>query len=104
MSRGPVSGGSVSTAGFACGYDAGGAIVYDLPQLPVIPPQQLVNGATAGIIKPDHAALGSDEQAALVEHGRYLFTIGPCALCHGNDGSGGLNVSSGATEPALPGV
>ena len=72
---------------------AAGAMIYDLPQLAVIPPQQIAAGATAGIFKPDRAALGSDEHAAMVERGRYLFTIVSCALCHGNDGSGGLKVS-----------
>ncbi len=72
---------------------AGGALIYDLPQLTVIPPRQIVAGATAGIFKPDRGSLGSVERAALVERGRYLFTIASCALCHANDGSGGLKIS-----------
>jgi|GEM_PF-598123 cytochrome c oxidase cbb3-type subunit 2 len=70
-----------------------GAIVYDLPHLAVIPPQKLAAGATAGIFRPERAALGSDGQAALVERGRYLFTVASCALCHGNDGSGGGKIN-----------
>jgi mono/diheme cytochrome c family protein len=69
------------------------AVIYDLPQLAVIPPQQMAAGATATIFKAERGALGSDEQAALAERGRYLFTIGSCALCHLNDGSGGLKLS-----------
>jgi mono/diheme cytochrome c family protein len=69
------------------------AVVYDLPQVAAIPPEQIVSGATAGIFKPNRAALGSDEQAALAERGRYLFTVGSCAVCHGNNGSGGAKLS-----------
>ena len=29
----------------------------------------------------------------MAERGRYLFTVGSCALCHTNDGSGGFKVS-----------
>jgi hypothetical protein len=72
---------------------AAGAVLYDLPLLTVIPPEQIVNGATAGIPMPDLASFASREQAALVERGRYIFTVASCALCQGNDGSGGLKVS-----------
>jgi len=69
------------------------ALVYELPHLRVIPPEKLAEGATADIFKPDPATFGTVEQAALVERGRYLFTIGSCALCHHNDGSGGSKIS-----------
>ena len=70
-----------------------GSAIYDLPLLTVIPPDQIAGGATAGIPEPDPAALASPEQAALVQRGRYVFTIASCALCHGADGQGGLKVS-----------
>jgi len=70
-----------------------GAVVYELPQLSVIPPEQIAAGATAGIFRPERGAPGSQAQAALVERGRYLFAVASCALCHGNDGSGGLKIS-----------
>ena len=59
----------------------------------MIPPEQIVAGATASIFNPARSALGSDSHEAMVERGRYLFTVGSCALCHTNDGSGGLKVS-----------
>jgi mono/diheme cytochrome c family protein len=70
-----------------------GAVLYDLPLLTAIPPDQIANGATAGIPKPDLSPSASPQQAALVERGRYIFTVASCALCHGNDGSGGLKIS-----------
>jgi mono/diheme cytochrome c family protein len=70
-----------------------GAIIYELPQLSVIPPEQIVAGARAGIFTPDRTTLSGDEQAALADRGRYLFTVASCAICHANDGSGGAKVS-----------
>jgi mono/diheme cytochrome c family protein len=71
----------------------GGWIVYTLPALRLIPPEEMARAAAAGIPKPNAAPPGSPEQAALVERGRYLFTVASCAFCHGNNGSGGLKVS-----------
>ena len=70
-----------------------GGVLYEWPQLTVIPSEQIVAGATASIFNPARSALGSDSREAMVERGRYLFTVGSCALCHTNDGSGGLKVS-----------
>ena len=70
-----------------------GWVLYELPQIGVIPPDQIAAGATAGIFKPAPSMLGSDEHRAMAERGRYLFTVASCALCHGNDGGGGLKVS-----------
>ena len=71
----------------------GGWIVYALPALRLMPPEEMARAAAAGIPKPNVAPPGSPEQAVLVERGRYLFTVASCAFCHGNDGSGGLKVS-----------
>ncbi len=68
-------------------------VFYELPLLPVIPPDQILAGATAGIPKLNAASPTTPEQAALAERGRYLFAIASCALCHGNDGRGGFKVS-----------
>jgi cytochrome c553 len=70
-----------------------GYAYYQLPLLQVIPPDQIVAGATAGIPEPKAALLKTPEQAALAKRGRYLFTVASCALCHGNDGRGGFKVS-----------
>jgi len=70
-----------------------GSAIYDLPMLTVIPPEQIAGGAAALIPTPDPATLKSPEQAALVERGRYVFTVASCAMCHGPDGSGGSKIS-----------
>ena len=67
-------------------------ILYDLPALSQIPPDQIVQGAMAGLNSPDTSALSS-EQRAMVQRGEYLFKVASCAFCHGPNGSGGLKVS-----------
>ena len=86
------TGAAIATTVLAVLAVAGG-VLYEWPQLTVIPPEQIVAGATASIFNPARSALGSDSHEAMVERGRYLFTVGSCALCHTNDGSGGLKVS-----------
>jgi mono/diheme cytochrome c family protein len=70
-----------------------GSPIYHLPFLTLIPPEQITTGATAGIPKPDPSQMKTPEQAALVERGRYIFTVASCVLCHGVTGSGGLKIS-----------
>jgi mono/diheme cytochrome c family protein len=67
-------------------------ILNDLPALSQIPPDQIVQGAMAGLNSPDTSALSS-EQRAMVQRGEYLFKVASCAFCHNPDGSGGLKVS-----------
>jgi mono/diheme cytochrome c family protein len=67
-------------------------ILYDLPALAQIPPDQIVQGAMAGLNSPDTSVL-SPEQRAMVQRGEYLFKVASCAFCHGPNGSGGLKVS-----------
>src|SRR5919198_82292 len=69
-----------------------GWTLYDVPMLDIIPPNILAQGQTQTMPKPDLASK-TPEQAALIERGRYLFTVAWCALCHNNDGSGGLKIS-----------
>jgi len=68
-------------------------VLYELPLLGAIPPEQIVAGAAGGIPEAKVPESASKEQAALAQRGRYLFTVASCALCHGNDGRGGLKVS-----------
>ena len=70
-----------------------GAAVNALPALGVIPPERMADAATGSIPDPDPASLGSPEQVALVQRGRYLFTVASCAFCHGNTGGGGNKLS-----------
>ncbi len=67
-------------------------VVYELPALSQIPPDQIVQGATAGLSSPDTSTL-SREEGAMVARGEYLFKVASCAFCHNPDGSGGLKVS-----------
>jgi mono/diheme cytochrome c family protein len=70
-----------------------GWAVYALPTLRIIPPEQLVTAASPAPPVPDPARLKTAEQAALAERGRYLFSVTPCVLCHGNTGNGGTKIS-----------
>lgn len=70
-----------------------GSALYSLPLLRIIPPGQIIPGATAGLPSPDPARLGSPERAAMVARGRYIYAVASCALCHNARGSGGLKVS-----------
>ena len=81
----------LATIGLGCG---GAAIwvLYDLPALSFIPPEQIVQGATAGIPTPDSTSL-TPEERALAARGQYLFKVASCAFCHNPDGSGGQKVS-----------
>jgi mono/diheme cytochrome c family protein len=70
-----------------------GWVIYALPTLSFIPPEQIVIGATAGIPEPDPAGFKTVGQKALVERGRYLFTVASCAFCHNPNGAGGQKIS-----------
>jgi mono/diheme cytochrome c family protein len=70
-----------------------GWVIYALPTLSFIPPEQIVSGATAGIPEPDPAGFKTLEQKALVQRGRYLFSVASCAFCHNPNGAGGSKVS-----------
>jgi mono/diheme cytochrome c family protein len=68
-------------------------VLYALPTLSFIPPEQIVAGATAGIPEPDAASLTTPERRALVDRGHYLYKVASCAFCHNPSGAGGLKVS-----------
>jgi mono/diheme cytochrome c family protein len=70
-----------------------GWVVYALPTLRFIPPEQIANAVTGGIPKPDASSFKTPEQKAWVERGRYLFTVASCAFCHNQDGAGGAKIS-----------
>ena len=59
----------------------------------MIPPDRIAQAVTGSIPRPDPASLPDPRAAALVERGRYLFTVASCALCHGNAGAGGAKLS-----------
>jgi mono/diheme cytochrome c family protein len=67
-------------------------VVYELPALSFIPPEQIVQGATAGLVSPETGNLPVEERQ-MIQRGEYLFKVASCAFCHNPDGSGGLKVS-----------
>jgi mono/diheme cytochrome c family protein len=68
-----------------------GYVLYEWPHLDFVPPEQIATGMAAGI--PPVSDAPTPEARALAERGRYLFTVASCALCHQNDGRGGLKIS-----------
>ncbi|MFI5090332.1 MAG: c-type cytochrome [Terriglobales bacterium] len=70
-----------------------GWVLYSLPTLGFIPPEQIATAVTAGIPQPDPASYKTPEQKVLVERGRYLFTVASCAFCHNPSGDGGGKIS-----------
>jgi mono/diheme cytochrome c family protein len=66
-------------------------LVSRLPQ--IIPAPQLAAAIQGAIPRPAAGPAGTPERAALVERGRYLFTVTSCVFCHGPDGAGGQKVS-----------
>jgi mono/diheme cytochrome c family protein len=77
------------------GFGILGVVVYALyllPLLRIIPPEQIIPGATAGL-PPGDLSTGGPERTAMIVRGRYLYAVASCALCHGTKGGGGLKVS-----------
>jgi len=71
-----------------------GVFIEGMPALSFIPPNEVAEGATGSIPKPDTSKLPS-QQSALVSRGRYLYSVASCAYCHGNEGGGGFKLSGG---------
>lgn len=67
--------------------------VERLPALAVIPAGQIAGAVTDRIPRPVPTPPADRTKGALVERGRYLFTVASCALCHGPDGAGGSKLS-----------
>jgi mono/diheme cytochrome c family protein len=67
-------------------------IVYELPALSQIPPDQIVQGSTAGLPSPNTSGQTAEEQA-MAARGAYLYKVASCALCHNPDGRGGAKIS-----------
>jgi mono/diheme cytochrome c family protein len=70
-----------------------GLVIYRLPALGIIPPEQIANPVIGAIPEAEPASLRSPEQRALAERGQYLFTVASCALCHDPTGEGGAKIS-----------
>jgi len=68
-------------------------VVYRYPAIRRLPAAVVINAFASTIPQPQTEGL-PPHQTALVERGRYLYTIGSCALCHGGDGAGGGKVNS----------
>jgi len=66
--------------------------LYELPALAFIPPDQVASGVVDGLPAPNDPQW-SAEHRALVQRGRYLYTVSSCLLCHGPHGAGGSKIS-----------
>jgi mono/diheme cytochrome c family protein len=67
--------------------------LFYLPALPMIPPQEIAKTALGEVYVPKPGQFGSPEHKAMLERGRYLYTVASCALCHEGNGAGGAKVS-----------
>jgi mono/diheme cytochrome c family protein len=83
----------------SAGLAAGGLIVLGIgyfinatPTIPGLPSDQVAEGASGDIPRPDLSNTGA-VKAALIRRGRTIFAIASCAMCHNNNGSGGLKAS-----------
>src|SRR5256712_3454925 len=70
-----------------------GGVLYATPTLRIIPPEQIAGGIDRTIPQLDPARFASPERAALAARGRYVFSVASCAMCHGSDGSGGVEIN-----------
>jgi len=80
-----------------------GWAVYKTPALGFLPPERIAQGASGSIPTPDVSAL-PPQRAALVQRGRYLFSVASCAYCHTNDGAGGAKLSGGLGTIYTPNI
>lgn len=80
-----------------------GWFLYGTPALALLPPDRVADGAAGSIPRPEVTKL-APRRGALVERGRYLFSVASCAYCHGNDGSGGAKLSGGAGTIFTPNI
>jgi mono/diheme cytochrome c family protein len=84
---------ALGLAGGAVGLVYGGWVVYQLPALEGVPPEQ-VEAATVGGLPPvDLGRVRTPEEKVLAERGRYLFNVASCVMCHGPKGDGGAMMS-----------
>ncbi|HNB50617.1 MAG TPA: c-type cytochrome [Anaerolineales bacterium] len=67
-------------------------VMYSTPVLPFIPAEIINQAVTSAIYQPDLTG-ETPEDTALIERGRYLYTVTSCAFCHGNQGEGGAKVN-----------
>ena len=73
-------------------FAAAAVVVYRYPAIDRLPAALVINAFASSIPQPKTDDLPA-YQAALIDRGRYLYTIGSCAYCHGGDGAGGGKVS-----------
>ncbi len=72
---------------------AGINVLYQLPALSGLPPEQVAQSVLEQVPQPVPTALTSPEHAAMVKRGRLIFSVASCGLCHRPDGRGGLKIS-----------
>ena len=68
------------------------AVVYRYPALEMLPTDSVTNAFFTGL--PSAPMEGrAPHEAAVLQRGRYLYSIASCAYCHGSDGAGGNKVN-----------
>lgn len=67
-------------------------VMYSTPVLPFVPAEIINQAVTSGIHQPNLTGK-TPEETALIERGKYLYTVTSCAFCHGNQGEGGAKVN-----------
>jgi mono/diheme cytochrome c family protein len=69
------------------------AALFYLPALPILPPKEVAKTALGEVYLPKPPQFGNPEHKALLDRGRYVYTIAACALCHEGNGFGGAKVN-----------
>jgi hypothetical protein len=68
------------------------AVIYSYPAVNLLPADRVVTAFFSGL--PEVQTGGRPpHEAALLERGRYLYSVASCAYCHGSTGGGGGKVN-----------
>ncbi len=77
----------------AVGLVIAGYVVYRLPTLELVPPEEVEAITVGGLPPVDTQRVSTPEERVLAERGRYLFNVASCVMCHGARGEGGAMMS-----------
>ncbi len=83
---------TIVTVGVLCGVGALLVIIYRYPAVDFLPTDAVVGAFTSSIPPVQTDAL-PPHLAALLQRGRYLYTIASCPYCHNGNGAGGGKVN-----------
>jgi mono/diheme cytochrome c family protein len=89
---GPRRGMSLIFTVLALVLAAAAVVISRYPAIDRLPAPLVINAFASSIPQPKTDGLPA-HRAVLVDRGRYLYTVGSCAFCHGGDGAGGGKVN-----------